>query len=188
MIGDMLWWLLSTSAVEWTLLAFHGFVAIFSIQSVVMWTWGDGSFVSFSVFSTHFLAICASLISLHWLKYWWNLRECVENFAKENEKLLGMNEKLNGSVQTFEEENKKLSGMNDDLKNQVCELSYIKDQLEHWGEKTNTSLSESVVRFRRIFEWFREMGVQYTQNVKENWNLLLMRLAYNISLGKGFNS
>jgi len=185
---DMLWWLFSTSALEWALLAFYGFVGIFSVQSVVMWFWGDGLFVSFSVLCTHCLAVCSALISLHWLKYWWNLRQCVENFAKENKKLLGANEELNGSVESFEHENQKLSGVNVDLKNQVSELTYIKEQLERWGEKTNTSLSETVVRFRRIFEWFQEMGVQYTMNVKENWNLLLMRLAYNISSGKGFNS
>jgi len=184
----MIRWLLSKSAVELALLPFYGFVIIFSIQSAVFYTYCDGLFVSFSVLSTHCLAVCTALISLRCFKYWWNLTECVGRFAKENKKLMGMNEELNDSVQKFDHENKRLMGINDGLKSQVCELGYIKEQLEEWGEKTNTSLSESVSRFRRIFEWFQEMGEQYTQNVKENWNLLLIRLAYNISLGKGFNS
>jgi len=184
----MIGWLLSKSAVELALLPFYGFVVIFSVQSAVLWAYGDGFFVSFSVLSTHCLAVCTALISLYCFKYWWNLTDCVGKFAIENKKLMGMNEELNGSVQEFEHENKRLMGINDGLKSQVCELGYIKEQLEEWGEKTNTSLSESVSRFRRIFEWFQEMGEQYTQNVKENWNLLLMRLAYNISSGRGFNS
>jgi len=184
----MLGWLLSKSAVELVLLPFYGFVVIFSIQSAIFWTWGDGLFVSFSVLSTHCLAVCTALISLHCFKHWWNLTECVGKFTKENKKLLCMNEELNVSLQKLGHENKKLVGINDGLKSEVCELGYIKEQLEEWGEKTSTSLSESVTRFRQIFEWFQEMSEQYTQNVKENWNLLLMRLAYNISFGKGFNS
>jgi len=32
------------------------------------------------------------------------------------------------------------------------------------------------------------MGVQYTQNLKENWHILLSRIACNISCGKELNS
>jgi len=117
-----------------------------------------------------------------------DLREVVRRFTAENQQLGSSNQKLVNSIDTLEDENLKLVTLNDRLVCQISQLSYVKTQLERWGKRTNSGLAESISRFRKLFGWFSEMGKQYTQNIKENWHLLLIRIILNISAGRELNS
>ena len=162
------------------LLGFHSWIEVaFALLTVYMIVDYVTSYIGIRLFYVTYLPIIGFAFAWYQLHILASMSENLKKFEAENERLKGLNDKLEGSIETFKEQNTKLKEVSDALAqengrfhDEVTQLHSTISGLETVRAALETYASETKKDLGAVINTLNETLIEQKKVVKQQQNVL----------------